>query len=448
MTTALTVERPEPAPSRPGTQAPARSVPPARPPEVAWPATRHDRQETLARLTRPPFVLANWVSQGGRRLGLGLLLDWLEAQPGATWQDRWLASGADADGSGWRQRLATWLGEHGYDTQHRRDVTGRAMLVLISADVIRPSLGWLITATFRRGALVGDIATCRDPEGFARLRALCEADPSVPPAMTSRTLYRAAQLLAAKGGSLREITIGDVTELLAVEAALRGTGIGGTHLFYRTLRTLGIFGDQAPATLRELRSSGQLTCEELIDRYRLACRPIRDLLVDYLRERQAALDYTSLVSLANFLGKLFWADLERHHPGIDSLHLLPEAADAWKQRLRTVPKTIRTPDGCRAEIQIPRINYRECLTPVRAFYLDLAQWAVEDPARWGPWVAPCPVGAEEVSRRKQLRHRKARMDARTRERLPVLPVLVRTANQRRIDTAQLVQPPATPRPAR
>lgn len=438
MTTALTVEHPDPAPSRPGTQAPPKSVPPARPQGMVWPATRQDRQQTWARLTQPPFALANRASQAGRRLGLELLLDWLEAQPGHTWQDRWLASGADADGSAWRQRLAAWLREHGPDTQHRLDVMGRAVVVAISADVIRPSLHWLITATFRRGALVGDLATCRDPDGFARLRALCEADPSVPPAAASRTLYRAAQLLAAKGGGLRDVTVGDVVELLAVEAAVRGTGVGGTHLFYRALRAMGIFGEGAPATLRELRSGGQRTPEELIDRYHLACRPIRDLLVDYLRERQPALDYTSLVSLAGFLGKLFWADLERHHPGIASLHLPAEVAKGWKRRLRTVTKTVRTPDGRRTEVQAPRINYRECLTPVRAFYLDLAQWAVEDPARWGPWVAPCPVGAEEINRRKFKRHRKARMDARTRERLPVLPILVATVDQRRKAAAELL----------
>jgi len=405
---------------------------------VAWPATCQDRQQTWAQLTQPPFALANRASQAGRRLGLGLLLDWLEAQPGHTWQDRWLASGADADGSAWRQRLAGWLHEHGPDTQHHRDVMGRAVVVAISADVIRPSLHWLITATFRRGAFVGDLATCRDPGGFVRLRALCEADPSVPPAATSRTLYRAAQILAAKGGALDDVTVGDVAELLAVEADLRGTSIGGTHLFYRALHQLGVFGEGTPATLRELRSSGQRTCEELIDRYQLACRPVRDLLVDYLRERQPALDYTSLVSLATFLGKLFWADLERHHPGIASLHLPAEVADAWKRRLRTVTKTVRTPDGRVAEVRVPRINYRECLTPVRAFYLDLAQWAVEDPARWGPWVAPCPVGAEEINRRKFKRQRKARMDARTRERLPVLPVLVRTVDQRRKAAAELL----------
>ena len=43
------------------------------------------------------------------------------------------------------------------------------------------------------------------------------------------------------------------------------------------------FGEQAPARLREFRKPGQLTPDELIDRYELACRPVRDLLVDYLR---------------------------------------------------------------------------------------------------------------------------------------------------------------------
>jgi hypothetical protein len=116
VTTALTVEHPDAAPCRLGTQASPASIPSVRPPGVAWPATRQDRQQTWARLTQPPFALANRTSQAGRRLGLELLLDWLQAQPGHTWQDRWLASGADADGSAWRQRLAAWLEEHGPDT--------------------------------------------------------------------------------------------------------------------------------------------------------------------------------------------------------------------------------------------------------------------------------------------------------------------------------------------
>ena len=76
---------------------------------------------------------------------------------------------------------------------------------------------------------------------------------------------------------------------------------------------------------------------------------------------------------------------------------------------------------------------------MRAFYLDLAQWAIEEPGRWAAWAVPCPVGAEEINQRKAARHRKSRMDARTRERLPVLPVLVRAIDERRKDTEELLQ---------
>jgi integrase len=393
-----------------------------------------------ARLTSVPFAPERAASRhrGGYKAGIGLLLDWLEDQPGQTWQDRWLVSGADADGRSWRRIPAAWLRERGCDAQWRHDSFFRAFLVAVSADVIRPSLPWLVTAAFRKGALTNVLAQTRDAEGFARLRALCSADPDICAAAASRTAYRSALIVAAKGGVLADVTTGDVLELLEAEADAHGTSVGATNLFYRALHTMGVFGADAPATLRELRSAGQQTPDEMIDRYGLVCHPIRNLLVDYLRERQPALDYTSLETLANFLGNLFWADLERHHPGIGSLHLPTEVADAWKQRLRTVAKTTRTPDGRKVVTTVPRINYRECLTPVRAFYLDLACWAVEDPARWGPWVAPCPVGSEEINRRKDKRHRKSRMDARTRERLPVLPVLVRTVDQRRKDAAALL----------
>lgn len=137
----------------------------------------------------------------------------------------------------------------------------------------------------------------------------------------------------------------------------------------------------APSRSSASRAKGRHTVEGLIDRYQLACRPVRDLLVDYLRERQPALDYSSLRSLAGDLGNVFWKDLERHHPGINSLHLPYAVADAWKQRLRTRPKTITTNTGEKVVIDVPRISYRACLTPVRAFYLDLAQWAIEDPGR-------------------------------------------------------------------
>ena len=432
--TAVIDAAPAPALLSPGPAAPRRHQP-SRPSAGAWPATAQDRDAVCGHLTGPPFAPATAKGPTGNKLGLQLLLDWLAGQPGDTWQERWMASGADVAGGSWRQVTTAWLHGHGHQSQHRQEVLTRALVVAISADVIRPSLRWLAEAGFRKGILVNALAQFRDPGGFRRLRAACSADPAVSASAAGRAAYRTALIVAAKGGSVGDITTGDVLELLQAEADAHGTAVGATHLFYRVLHATGVFGPGAPATLRELRTAGQRTPAELIDRYQLACRPVRDLLVEYLQERQPALDYTSLDSLATMLGKLFWADLERHHPGIDSLRLPPDVAAAWKQRLRTVTKTVRGPGGRPAEVSIARVNYRECLTPVRAFYLDLAHWAVEDPARWGPWAAPCPVGSEEISRRKDKRRRKSRMDTRTRERLPVLPVLARTVAQRRTQAA-------------
>jgi hypothetical protein len=411
--------------------APVSAPFPARPVPTSWPATRQTRDQAMVELTAPQFVLKDAARRSKRFLGVTLLLDWLADHPGRSWQERWCATGSDAAGRAWRELPQDWLSRHGYGTW-RQEALVEALPVVVSADLVRPSLPWLVSgAPARGGLLVRTIAAARDREAFARLQAACDADSGLSATASARVLFRAALLLAAKGGRLADIAVGDVLELLDAEARVHASPTNGGPLFYRLLHQLGIFGHQAPTTLRELRTSGQRTPEELVDRYGLACRPIRALLVDYLRERQPALDYTSVDALSYHLVKRFWADIEAHHPGIDSLHLSTEVADGWKRRLATMTTVSRNAAGDELSTTVPRINYRECLTPVRAFYLDLAHWAVEEPGRWGPWVAPCPVGAEEINRRKAKRHRKARMDARTRERLPVLPVVVRTVDRER-----------------
>jgi hypothetical protein len=427
---------PPPAVSPPRRQA-ARVRFPARPDPTDWAATRHTREQVRRLLTRAPFVADN---DGGQRVhgrGLEPLLGWLADQPGGSWQQRWLASGADAAGRGWREVSTRWMVGHGI-APSRQSALSTALVLAICADVVRPSLAWLVVGPTAKGALARGMARCRDPQGFARLRSLC-AGPDVSPAMGGLTLHRSAVIVAAKGGALADITIGDVLQLLDTEAEVHRAGRVGAAVFYRLLYQMGIFGEGAPATLREIRATGQRTPEELIDRYRLVCRPVRDLLVDYLRERQPALDYNSLTALAATLGKLFWQDLERHHPGIDSLRLPVEVAHAWKQRLRTMTKAVTTAAGGRTEVAVARASYEDTLTRVRALYLDLAHWAVDDPARWGPWVAPPPIRAEETRRRKANRQRKSRIDARTRERLPVLPVLVRVVDQRRAASDALLR---------
>jgi hypothetical protein len=86
-----------------------------------------------------------------------------------------------------------------------------------------------------------------------------------------------------------------------------------------------------------------------------------------------------------------------------------------------------------AEVTSQRESYVRLLTNVRAFYLDIAQWALEDPARWAQWAVPCPVSEAEIQFKKTNARRKARIDQRTRERLPVLPALVDAAVRRLAD---------------
>jgi len=413
-------------------QFPARLVP------RSWAATGLERAEVQARLLAPPFALAKQESQATRRFGLVRVLDWLERQPGSTWQERWIASGADAAGNaGWRLLATRWLHSTGrgcQDPAHDHCIFGGGVLPLICADVIRPSLSWLTTPRTPRH-LVAELARARDPDGFSALTRLCDAEPlGQSAANTAR--YQVAVILAAKGGTIGEVTVGDCAELLHL---IRVSGNARHHTslrFYQLLHAMGVFPASAPATMRAFDARGQLTVEQLIGRYGIECQPVRDLLVEYLRERQPAVDYSTLENLALSLARLFWRDRELHHPGISSPRLSPEVAAAWKRRIATKTTRTRTSAGEVTEISGPRLGALNHLAAVRAFYLDIAQWAMEDPARWGQWAAPCPVRDEDLTRKKEHRQRKSRMDQRTRERMPVLPALSAAVDRARVQAAE------------
>jgi hypothetical protein len=368
-------------------------------------------------------------------VGLPLLLDWLADQPGANWQQRWLASGADAAGEDWARGPEQWLRRHGKCSENRLRLMTSSLLVIVGADLVRPSLEWLLTGGKKR-KLVRNIVHGRDGAGFDRLRWLCERDPAIKLAALQDIMFRSAVIAAAKGGTLADITVGDVLEILEAENAVRGRADSASATF-RVLREAGVFGADTP-TLQEIRSLGQRSVAELVDRYPIACRPMRDLLVAYLAERQPAIDYTTLVGLAYHLVRCFWFDLEQHHPGIDSLRLPREVAGGWKRRLRT-KTSIVIRDGERVEVESERLGYLDTLATVRAFYLDLAEWGLDDPVRWGVWVVPCPISQEDLVRKKFVRRRKERMDSRTRERLPVLPVLVQAVDRWRRESLQLLE---------
>jgi len=411
---------------------------PPRPVPATWKATAAGRFTVMRRMLAPPFLAGNVDARHPRKLTMLKILDWLELHPGKTWQERWNSSGAGADGTAdWRDQAVAELeaaGKLGHQGGELHHVLGTGMVQLIGGDVLRPGLPWLL-ATTSPSRVAEEMGRTRDPAGIAALKKLREGG-TIGRATFDPAVERVALIMAAKGGLVADITPGDCIELLDCCRLLfaHGTRVGRhSPFFYQLLHMAGVFPPGAPPTVRMInpKFAGQLSVEQLVDRYDLACRPVRDLLVDYLRERQPGIDYNTLVKLAVSLVLCFWKDLEVHHPGIGSLHLPPDIAAGWKKRIKT--RTVRTPGG--GEQVVARQSADDVLMAIRGFYLDLAQWALDDPARWGPWAVPCPVRSSDIQYKKQKSRTKARMDARTRERLPVLPALAASVDRERRDTA-------------
>jgi len=357
-----------------------------------------------------------------RRRGLTKLLDWLQRQPGETWQDRWLASGADAAGFEWAELP---LGGEP-SPRHRRDELTSGLVLLVAGQVIRPTYRWLVRQ--RHALMLAEARKAIDPEGFDRLEQ--HAQDAIGWAR-SDALNKLTWIVICKGGLVADVTVGDCVELTAALEEHHFRGSAGRPLFYALLKETGILPAAAPLRLRALRIDGRRSIEQIIDKYGIECRPVRDLMVEYFTERAPDLDHTSLRSIARNLCRLFWRDLEIHHPGIDSLHLAPEVARAWKERL----SCIRDADGHPIR---PRVNFRSELVFVKAFYEDIARWAADEPARWAHWVAPSPVKAAECATKKSRSGVKSRMDQRTRAQLPLLPALLTAVEQQRKAAEELI----------
>ncbi|WP_247708373.1 site-specific integrase [Streptomyces sp. C3-3] len=356
-------------------------------------------------------------------VGARLLLKWLETFPGKTWQDRWKASPIASAACDWKKAAQIWA--RTIERNPTASTLSAGLLALICADVIRPDFKWIVDSKphFLRPA----IASTRDPEGFARL---AELSPRNRTSATARDSPQTAiaRIVASCGGKVEDIVVGDVLALWQVSTRHRTRVVVNA---YAALHKLGQFPPDAPATLRRFETrTGQVGVPDLVDRYGLQRGPVRDLIIDYLEERRTALDYSSLRQLAKTLAGYFWADIERHSPGVNSLRLPAEVVAAWKERIRKKTTRKKRPNGSVILAKEPRLHAPSIMMAVRAFYLDIGQWAIEEPVRWGTWAAPCPVSEAEASTKKLERQQKTNSDQRTRERLPVLPVLVRVANQR------------------
>jgi len=210
------------------------------------------------------------------------------------------------------------------------------------------------------------------------------------------------------GIGLHDITAEHILDFRTRLSASRRPGRDLCSLWHHA-KLAGLLRD-APDSLDALLLRGQRTPTELVDRYGVTDPAIRRLLIDYVTEMSTTSDYGSLDNTSRVLVNLFWRDLQDHHPGLGTIALTPEQAAGWKQRIQTKP------DGT------ARRNAYSVLGAVRSFYLDIAAWAHEEPARWGPWAVPCPVSVRDVRGYKAQRRRTTEgMQGRTRTLAPLMP---------------------------
>ncbi len=346
---------------------------------------------------------------------LGLLLDWLEAAGDGTWQDRWQASGAET--------ADDWLTLAGATKRYERTLLPSVLQMLLCHRLIRPGYSWLLRQPF--DALGKRLHATTDHGDLEQLFTTAEV-VGVHARRLSLIRMTLTRMLVHTGKRLDELITADFIAYGQVWRDAGRHGDTGIHTAHQLLCRMGIINDP-PLTVAFHHRTRPQTAAELVARRQIACQPVRDLLVRYLTERTAGLDHGSLRGLEQHLVRSFWCDLERHHPGIDSLHLPRDVAQAWRERARTQP------DGQR------RRDVGALLLAVRAFYLDIAQWAAEDPATWRRWVAPSPVSAADLrGYTKHKHHRRARMHARIRTLAPALPALVASTRQRLTAASELL----------
>lgn len=369
----------------------------------------------------PYWDAAGRNRRAAQQRGMKAVLGWLEMFPGPGWQARWLA--AEADHLPWSSRAQGMLPIPG-----PRPAVISALRPMLLLRVITPAYGFF--GTYRASAVLQDAWTTLSSDD-ARQRAEQALDELAVFGRHRFDVIKAlAKLVLHTGKSIDDLEPEDLFEFRSWGIA-HGAATPGLHGAWEVACRIGAI--PGGKTLRGALREGPRPTEELVGRYGLENRDVRDLLTRYLNERRPALDYSSFLNLTGILAGTFWGDLERHHPDLHTIRLPADIAEAWKKRLenRTDWRTGR---------QHPRSvsDQMGIKVKVRAFYLDIQKWAPEDPS-WAPWAVPCPIRKSEVTGLAKMRREvSARMHQRIRERLPRLGELVEAAESWRAEQTALL----------
>lgn len=374
--------------------------------------------ERIARLVTAAWEGAPATCQQ-RGQAAGIILNYLAGYEGSTWQQRW-----DTSPMGRGEVNASILGS-------RRETgmaIGQGLRSLFCLRVFQPSLlAFRINKFHEYGQFF--VAAQGDPllEKFAEQAAAA----TVSWAYRQEALFDVCCLLTVQGVALADLTPPALLHYGHETRRVRAIMLPGRKYSNRfaglsawnILHQMGHFPSGTPSTMREALSRGQLTIEQMVDRYPIRNQAVRQLLIDYFTRRAADTDYASISHMVLEVAHHFWEKIERINPDQADLRISPEVYATWRHMIST------REDGKNAGK--PRAGVDGIVICVRSFYYDLHTWASDEPERWAHWVAPCPVPPSEIrglgKRRRRINERSA---DRTRQRQPLLPLLVQHVESR------------------
>ena len=213
-----------------------------------------------------------------RVAAVGVLLNWLEAFPGDDWQTRWEFAGADYGGADWGPPAS------------RRAVC-RGVTALVVLDVVRPQPSWFARAT--PAHLFVAYRRLHEPDTFDRLQVAIAAEDATRTSsmialntLTRVRLHIGVDLFEVDPAGFSRVV--EAYRATGAAARCRGAGLAGPASRRRSRRRSG--------NRRAAEHQGPADAAGLIDRYQIECRAVRDLLVEYLREREPSVDHSTLTN--------------------------------------------------------------------------------------------------------------------------------------------------------
>ncbi|WP_336502883.1 hypothetical protein, partial [Microbacterium paraoxydans] len=384
---------------------------------ISWEGESMSVDEVIAQLPEMGRSARNRTVKG-----ITVVLSWLQLHPGVTWQQRWVSSKIEMEDD-WSNIVAAWWNEKsGEKLRGEKVVVGVTWIITVGS--VRPGYGWLTRSSKHLRMFPETIIKVRDPETRQVIFDAIALDAgNRSQERLERLAQKAiAQVMAHTGKTrIRDIVPEDFIEARSHE---RRQGLHLTNgTAYDAMSRAGLLPEGAPERFVNLRRKTQPSIEEVVDRTGIKNRDVRNFFVDYMR---AHIDMThaTMAGLTTQLVKTYWVEIERLAPGINSMEVSPQLFEQWLERAQTIQYGTSAGKK-RAEIS-------PLLTAIRRLYVDINDWANADPERYGKFAAPNPVapgvtklGAKTAHRRRAWSH------ARTRQRQPLLPALVRHVDEGR-----------------